>query len=369
MQLWSVPNVFTIHPSHYSLEKIMQSTVLILGARGRFGLATVRAFADAGWRVLAQMRAGATVPSPVAADARIQWLAIDLHDTNAVCKAAHGATVVVHAINPPYTHAAWKAQAARLLDASIAITRGLDATLMFPGNVYNFGVDMPAVLREDTLLAARTVKGQIRVAMEAQLQHSGVRSIVIRAGDFFGSGKGTWFDQAIVKDIRKGVFTYPGQPHVATAWAYLPDLARAFTLVAAKRDLLPAFEVLHFAGSSITGQQWLDALNPLAQTQGWVKPGAALKFTGMSWAIIRMGALFVPTWAALVEMRYLWDTQHALANGKLVRLIGQEPHTALPVAAHQALEDLGLIQPKRVSGGLQAPDKSVQVCTEVGTMP
>ena len=37
----------------------MQAIVLILGARGRFGLAAARAFADAGWRVLGQMRPGA----------------------------------------------------------------------------------------------------------------------------------------------------------------------------------------------------------------------------------------------------------------------------------------------------------------------
>jgi len=325
------------------LEKTMQSTVLILGARGRFGLATARAFADAGWRVLAQMRPGADVPAQAAGDARVQWLAMDLHDTAALVSAAQGASVVVHAINPPYTHAAWKAQAQPLLDASIAVTRALGATLMIPGNVYNFGDGMPSVLQETTPQTARTVKGQIRVSMEAQLAHSGVRSIVIRAGDFFGSGKGTWFDQAIVRDIRKGVFTYPGKRDVATAWAYLPDLARTFVLVAAQREKLPPFEVLHFAGSSITGQQWLDALSPIAVQQGWVKPGASLKFTGMPWPLIRLGALLVPTWAALVEMRYLWDTPHILANEKLVALIGPEPHTPLEKAASAALADLGLL--------------------------
>ncbi len=322
----------------------MQSTVLILGARGRFGLATARAFADAGWRVLAQMRADASVPAQAAGDARVKWLAMDLHDTAALVKAAQGASVVVHAINPPYTHAAWKAQAQQLLDASIAVTHALGATLMFPGNVYNFGDAMPSVLKETTPQVARTVKGQIRVSMEARLERSGVRSIVIRAGDFFGSGKGTWFDQAIVKDIRKGVFAYPGKRDVATAWAYLPDLARTFVLVAAQRDKLPPFEVLHFAGSSITGQQWLDALNPVAQAQGWVTSGASLKFTGMPWPLIRLGALFVPAWAALVEMRYLWDIPHVLANEKLVALIGPEPHTPLAKAADAALADLGLLK-------------------------
>ncbi len=51
--------------------------------------------------------------------------------------------------------------------------------------------------------------------------------------------------------------------------------------------------------------------------------------------------MFVPTWAALAEMRYLWDTPHALANDKLTALIGAEPHTALADAAALAMEGLG----------------------------
>lgn len=317
----------------------MPTTVLILGARGRFGLAVARAFADAGWRVLGQTRPGAELP----ADPRIEWLGTDLYDTQALAAAARGAAVVVHALNPAYTHKAWRAQVAPMLDAAIAVTRTLGATLMMPGNVYNFGAAMPPVLREDTPQAAQTVKGRIRIDMEAQLKRSGVRGVVIRAGDFFGSGRGTWFDSIIVKEIQKGVLTYPAQRDVATAWAYLPDLARAFVAVAGKRTQLQPFEVFHFAGYSITAQQWLDALAPLARAQGWVQPGAQLKLRSVPWVVIRLGAWFVPTWAALVEMRYLWRTPHALANDKLTALIGPEPHTPLAEAAQTALTDLGLI--------------------------
>lgn len=317
----------------------MQSTVLILGARGRFGLSTARAFYDAGWRVLGQVRPGAAVP----AEPRIEWLSTDLHDTPALASAARDATVVVHALNPAYTHKAWRAQVTPMMDAAIAIARALNATLMLPGNVYNFGNAMPAVLREDTPQVAQTVKGQIRIAMEAQLQHSGVRGVVIRAGDFFGSGRGTWFDQVIVKDIQRGTFSYPGQRDVATAWAYLPDLARTFVAVAQKRAQLGVFEILHFKGRSMTGQQWLDALDPMARVQGWVRPEGHVRFTRLPWPLIRIGALLVPTWAALSEMRYLWDTPHTLANEKLIALIGAEPHTPLSFAVQAALSDLGLM--------------------------
>lgn len=317
----------------------MQSTVLILGARGRFGLAAARAFSDAGWRVLGQTRPAAELP----ADPRIEWLAIDLHDTRALVAAAQGATVVLHALNPAYTHKAWRAQVLPMLEAATAVARALDATLMLPGNVYNFGAAMPAVLREDTPQAAQTVKGQIRIAMEAQLQRSGVRGVVIRAGDFFGSGRGTWFDQIIVKDIQKGKFTYPGARDVATAWAYLPDLARTFVAVAAKRAQLRPFEVLHFKGHSISGQRWLDVLDPLARNQGWVEPQGHVRFKRLPWPLLRIAGLVVPTFAALVEMRYLWDTPHALANDRLTALIGAEPHTPLLLAAQTALSDLGLM--------------------------
>ncbi|TAM38023.1 MAG: epimerase [Burkholderiaceae bacterium] len=323
----------------------MPSTVLILGARGRFGMASARAFAEAGWRVLAHGRVGAPIPAEAARDARIRWLARDLQDTKALAAAAQGASVVIHALNPAYTHKAWAAEALPMLESSIDLTRALDATLMLPGNVYNFGAGMPAVLREDTPQAAQTVKGRIRVDMEARLQRCGVRAVVIRAGDFFGAGTGTWFDQAIVKDIRQGVFTYPGQRDIATAWTYLPDLARAFVTVAARRCELPAFDVLHFAGHSVTGQQWLEVLSPLARAQDWVGPDQQIRFKRLPWPVIRLGAWLVPTWAALAEMRYLWDTPHALANDRLTALIGAEPHTPLALAAQAALADLGLTAP------------------------
>ncbi len=319
---------------------LSKSTALILGARGRFGLATARAFADAGWHVVAHVRPGAAVP---ASHTGIQWINAELSDTASLVAAAKGASVVVHALSPAYTHKAWRAQVLPMMDSAIAVASELDATLMLPGNIYNFGAGMPEVLREDTPQVAQTVKGQIRIAMEQRLQKSGVRGIVIRAGDFFGSGTGTWFDAVSVKDIRKGAFTSPGGLRTATAWAYLPDLAQTFVKVAQERAKLKSFEVFHFKGNSLTGQQWLDMLTPIAREQAWVRPQASVKFKRMPWFAIRVGALFVPSWAALLEMRYLWDTPHQLDNTRLLQLIGQEPRTPLDKAVRQSLADLGCL--------------------------
>ena len=55
-------------------------TVLILGARGRFGRAATQAFASAGWTVLAQRRS----PGPAgvgAVNPSVRWLDVDVQDT------------------------------------------------------------------------------------------------------------------------------------------------------------------------------------------------------------------------------------------------------------------------------------------------
>lgn len=333
---------------------LQASSVLILGARGRFGLAAVRAFAQAGWQVLGQVRPGAAGPVVPG----VRWLAADPGDAAALAALAHGAQVVVHALNPPYTQRAWRTQAPALMDAAIGLSRALGATLMLPGNVYNFGASMPALLREETAQAASTVKGRIRIALEQQLaaatRDAVMKAVVIRAGDFFGSGTGSWFDRVLAKDLQRGKLTYPGPMNVPTAWAYLPDLARSFVEVAARRNALPAFETLHFAGYSLTGQDWVDALTGIAREQGWLPAGGRLRVAAMPWALMRLASPFVPMVASLLEMRYLWRVPHALDGTALARRIGPEPHTPLPEAARAALLNIGLIRepaalPRRVT--------------------
>jgi hypothetical protein len=123
-------------------------------------------------------------------------------------------------------------------------------------------------------------------------------------------------------------------------------MARSFVAVAARRDQLAAFETLHFAGYSLTGRQWLQALEEIAREQGWIARAAALRVKRLSWPLMEVVGLAVPTVAALCEMRYLWHTPHALVNRRMAALAGPEPHTPLAHALRRALRELGLIQDK-----------------------
>ena len=321
-------------------------SVLVLGGRGRFGLAAVQAFAASGWRVFAQIRPGAPEPDV----AGVSWLPVGPEDGATLVQAARGAAVVVHALNPVYTR--WKAHALPLLEAGAGLAKQLGAVLMLPGNVYNYGAGMPSVLTEHTPQAAHTRKGKIRIAMERHLQQAAaagdVRSVVIRAGDFFGAGTGSWFDKVLARDITRGKMVYPGALDVPTAWAYLPDLAKTFVRVAGARLDAPGrfapFETLHFKGYTLSGSDWADQLGDAAWDHGWLQSGDGLEIGSLPWRILRAGGLLVPMWRELAEMRYLWQTPHALSGDKLATLIGPEPHTELSLAVQHSLKALGKLR-------------------------
>ena len=305
-----------------------------------------------GWRVIAQTqraRSGAALPGVES------LVADDISPANILARLQHAGRidVVVHAMNPAYTDAAWAEHVVSMMDQAIGIARGFGATLMFPGNVYNFGADMPAVLDENTRQQPSSVKGQLRVEAEQRLRNAvekgGLRAVIIRAGDFFGSGSGSWFDQVLTSKLANGTFTYPGPLDVATPWAYLPDLAQTFAQVAEQRQQLPGLEVLHFAGHSLTGCDWLQAMQPLAEANGWVEAGQPLQTAALPWLLIDLMGLFSAKFSSLSQVRYLYAKPHALANQRLLALLRSEPHTPLKRATSFALADLRLPRGNRIS--------------------
>jgi nucleoside-diphosphate-sugar epimerase len=332
-------------------ERIVNTSprqTLVLGANGRLGRSVVAAFAAAGWRVLAQARRAPAEPLPPG----VQLCTQPLDDLPALSTEAAGTQVVVHALNPIYTD--WAQQALPLARQGMDLARRLGATFILPGNVYNFGSSMPALLQPDTPQRADTAKGRIRMEMEAEMQQhaaQGLRSVVLRAGDFFGAGRGAWMDKVVLASLARRKLVYPGPLDVPHAWAYLPDLARAFVAVAS-RDDLPMFSALHFAGHTLTGAQLLAAAERAAALLGQV-PAAGWRHGGLPWSLLRVGGRLVPMWRELAEMEYLWRVPHALDGRALRSLVGELPATPLDTALHDTLLALG-------HGPLLAPHSTMQ---------
>jgi hypothetical protein len=135
---------------------------------------------------------------------------------------------------------------------------------------------------------------------------------------------------------------YPGPLDRVHAWAYLPDLARAFVAVAS-RDELPAYAELPFAGHAVNGEQLLAALERAATSLG-LAPAQGFRRGTLPWGLLKAAGLVLPMWREIAEMAYLWQVPHALDGAALQRAVGWLPATPLEAALREALVDLGLVK-------------------------
>jgi len=308
----------------------MKGRILVLGGAGRLGHTAARAFRSAGWQVASLVRGS----SAAGAAPGTEIIEVDARDSAAVVEAADDADVVLHALNSPF--ADWPTQALPFAETAIAAARRSGATLVFPGNVYNYGAGMPELLDETTPMRPTSRKGAIREAIEARLREAtDLRRIILRAGDFFGGPfGGSWLDRIIIRNIHGGRLTWPGPLDVRHEWAYLPDLAQALVSLVEARERLEPFAHFGFAGHAVTGREFIDAISRSC--------GRPFRVGPMPWWLLRPLGLVVPMFRELSEIAYLWTTPHRIDGTQLAEVIGELPCTPFNEAVAASLTALGL---------------------------
>src|SRR5579871_4394909 len=149
--------------------------------------------------------------------------------------------------------------------------------------------------------------------MERRLRaaaESGVRSLIVRAGDFFGPKAGiNWFAQGLVaqgKPLSK--ITYPGNPGTGHAWAYLPDVAETMMRLIERDAVTSPFEVFHFDGHfDADGSAMIQAIRRASGR-------AALPVRRFPWTVLMALSPSVTLFREMREMRYLWRVPLRLDN-------------------------------------------------------
>jgi nucleoside-diphosphate-sugar epimerase len=309
----------------------MSKTALILGATGGVGGETARALIAHGWVVRGLTR------SPREGDG-IDWIVGDAMDRDAVLAAAEGVDAIVHAVNPP-GYRDWEKLVMPMVENSIAAARANDARLALPGTIYNYDAANAALIGPDAPQRPATRKGAIRVEMEQAIERSGVKAVILRAGDFFGPRPGnSWLSQGLVTPGKPvgGALMVPGRKGIGHAWAYLPDVGETFARLLDRGDALPRFARYHFAG------HWDADNREIARSIGRAA-GHPVKARRLPWAVVPLIGLFNETMREMVEMRPFWEHPVALDNASLVAVLGEEPHTPVDAAMRISLEALGCI--------------------------
>ncbi len=312
---------------------------LVLGANGGVGGETAAALVRRGWAVRALVRDPGKAHLP-----GVSYLQGDVLDRAAVTAAAEGASVIVHAVNPP-GYRGWKQHVLPMLESAIAAARASGARILLPGTIYNYDPAAHPVLDETTPQRALTRKGGLRVRMEARLeaaaapegQSGGVRSLILRAGDYFGprSTANSWFASGLVKPGQAvKTILYPGDKGVGHAWAYLPDVGEAFARLADREAQLPAFARFHFGG--VWDADGTAMVRAVARAAGQRRPDVRR----LPWDLLPIAGLFDETLRELGEMRSFWRHPVRLDNRRLVAFLGEEPHTPLDDAVRATMAGL-----------------------------
>jgi nucleoside-diphosphate-sugar epimerase len=318
-----------------------RQTALVLGATGGIGGEVALVLSQRGWRVRGLHRDPEQAARRVPHLAAVEWIAGDAMQREAVMAAADAADVIVHGVNPP-GYRNWRGLALPMLESSIAAAKASGARLVFPGTVYNFGPDAFPNLSEGSPQNPLTRKGKIRVEMEKRLEaanRDGVRTLIVRAGDYFGPRAGnSWFAQGLIKPgkpVRS--ILYPGKLNVGHAWAYLPDVATTIAQLLEREAELASFDAFHFAGHWC--EPGIEMAHAIQRVVGEPKPS----IRQFPWLLAYALGPFVTVFREMLELRYLWQRPVRLDHTKLVAFLGAEPRTPIDAAVHATLVGLGCL--------------------------
>lgn len=166
--------------------------------------------------------------------------------------------------------------------------------------------------------------------MEQQYKASDVQTIILRAGNFIDPERqGCVMTTVYLREIDKYKLILPGDKTVRQAMCYLPDWARAAVALAEKRKSLANFEDVPFPGHTLTAIELKSELERILNRE--------IRTSNFPWWPISLTAPYWELARELKEMRYLWDTDHALSVERFDALLPDFRKTDLTTVLRSAL--------------------------------
>ena len=288
-----------------------QELHVVLGA-GQIGPRVAARLTQQGHRVRIGRKTSA--PSRVPG---IETVSVDVRDPAAVARAAAGAAVVYHCVNPLYHE--WP-------EMLLPITRGIvggasraGARLVALDNLYMYGDT--SHMNEASRVSPRSKKGALRVrAAEIMFEadaRGDVQVAIGRAADFYGpeaplSMLGEHFWQRVFAGKSAQLFGDPDQLHT---YSFTPDVAAGLVALGTHADARGVFML---------------PVQPAETTRAVVARFASalrreIAITKAPTWLLRVIGLFQPMMREVAEMTYQWKQPYVVDDAKFRATFGLGP--------------------------------------------
>ncbi|GAB4023605.1 NAD(P)H-binding protein [Spirosoma koreense] len=291
--------------------------VLMLGATGSIGYAVTANLLARQLPVTILVRSRAKAESLFPNQPTLTIVEGDVQDADLLSRLATGKDFIFHGINYPYNK--WFGNMDRATEKVIDAAGQNHSTIVFPGNVYNFG-NTPEPIREDSKPNPCTRKGQLRVELEAGLEAAAnagkCRVINVRLPDFWGpnvlnEGVKPIFENALIGNALPWLVN-ADRPHQAV---YTKDAAEIIVRLLLRQwetDPVPTkpYEVWNYGGTTLPSvRSWFEQITSLTGTALKVKLYSRLTISLLGW--------FMPVLREVKEMLYLYENTILLNDEKI----------------------------------------------------
>lgn len=290
---------------------------LVLGGTGSIGYAvTANLLArHLPVTILVRNRAKATALFPSAPTLTIvEGDAQDAALLNRLAADKHTApTHIFHGINYPYDK--WFGNMDVVTQKVIDAARQQRATIVFPGNVYNFGNASEPIRENSRPTQPISRKGQLRVALEAMLEraaNAGQCAVLnVRLPDFWGPN----VLNAGVRPIFEGALNGKALPWLLNAdiphqSVYTKDAAEIIVRLMLRPHAPGDYEVWNYGGTTLPSMRWFFG-------QIAALTGRPLRVQVHSRLAVGFLGLFVPVVREVKEMLYLYENTVLLDDTKV----------------------------------------------------
>jgi nucleoside-diphosphate-sugar epimerase len=289
-----------------------QSRILVLGGTGSLGYAVTRNFLAAGYHVTLLVRNPAKAEALFGAHPNLRLEPGDAQDLARLRAVSRGHAVIFHGINYPYDQ--WFGNMDRVTDHVIEAASQEGALIVFPGNVYDYGLVTP--IREDSVPRPVSRKGGLRVQLERTLARAAeagrCRVLNVRLPDFWGPGVANYGTIPMFEGALRGQpLPWAVNADIPHQFVYTPDAAEIIRRLVEAGPGQP-YEVVNYGGQvQPTAREFLARISRVAGQAPRVRVYPRLLFTVLAW--------FQPLMREVKEMLYLWGNSIILDDAAVRR--------------------------------------------------